>query len=42
MFGFALALGVLVEKIRRVSVGPLHLGKLAVGQVRELTDRVIV
>jgi 23S rRNA pseudouridine2605 synthase len=32
-----LALGVLVEKIRRVSVGPLHLGKLPVGHVRELT-----
>ena len=36
-----LALGVLVEKIRRVSVGPLHLGKLASGQVRELTEREV-
>jgi 23S rRNA pseudouridine2605 synthase len=36
-----LALGVLVEKIRRVSVGPLHLGKLTTGRVRELTGREI-
>ena len=33
-----LALGVLVEKIRRVSVGPLRLGKLESGQVRGLTE----
>ncbi len=36
-----LALGVLVEKIQRVSVGPLHLGRLASGQVRELTAREV-
>ena len=36
-----LALGVLVEKIRRTSVGPLHLGKLASGAVRELTPREV-
>ena len=36
-----LALGVLVEKIKRTSVGPLHLGKLATGQVRELTPREV-
>lgn len=32
-----LSLGVLVEKIKRVSVGPLYLGKLPTGQVRDLT-----
>ncbi|MEZ5361723.1 MAG: pseudouridine synthase [Bryobacterales bacterium] len=36
-----LALGILVEKIRRVSVGPLRLGKLAAGQVRDLTEREV-
>jgi 23S rRNA pseudouridine2605 synthase len=36
-----LALGVLVEKIKRVSVGPLQLGKLPIGQVRELTEKEI-
>ncbi len=37
-----LALGVLVEKIRRVSVGPLKLGKLGPGEVRDLTDRELL
>jgi 23S rRNA pseudouridine2605 synthase len=36
-----LALGILVEKIRRVSVGPLHLGKLTSGQLRDLTPREV-
>jgi 23S rRNA pseudouridine2605 synthase len=36
-----LALGVLVEKIKRTRVGPLALGKLPPGHFRELTDQEV-